>query len=358
MSVKNALFCRDRNKTFLITGGCGFIGFNFVQHILAVRPNIQFVVLDKITYAANAEAVSLYESHVNITFYRGDICNMELLQDIFATHGITDVMHFAAESHVDSSIHNPDVFIQTNIVGTHCLLQVALKHWQGNTSDHRFHHISTDEVFGMLADEDPPFNENTAYNPSSPYSASKAASDHLVQSYHHTYGLNTVITNCSNNYGPYQHDEKLIPTVIRACLNGSPIPVYGQGLNIRDWLYVHDHCIAIEKAIESAAPGSRYCIGGRCEVRNIDIVHQICKRVDELVQSSAQLREAFPKCPVGALNSCADLIQFVQDRPGHDWRYAIDDARFEKEIGKIDRHTLQAGLAKTVAFYVEKYKKS
>lgn len=344
------------NNSVLVTGGCGFIGSHFVRHWNTQYPDATIVVLDAMTYAVEPSNRAELASLNNVQVVEGSIDDSALVRQMLGDFSIRTVTHFAAESHVDNSIHNPGIFIQTNVVGTQVLLDAAREVWKPESGEpHRFHHVSTDEVFGMLGEDDPAFNESTPYNPSSPYSASKAASDHLVQSYHHTYGLNTVITNCSNNYGPHQHDEKLIPTVIRACLHGKPIPVYGQGLNIRDWLYVTDHCIAIEQAVKRAMPGSRYCIGGRCEVRNIEIVKILCTQIDALFAAQPDIETEFSNCPAANRGSCLDLISYVDDRPGHDWRYAIDDSLFESDVTAIERHNLAEGLAKTLAFYVEKY---
>ena len=319
-------------KTILITGGAGFIGSNFIPYFLENFPEHKIVNLDALTYAGNIKnlsEISGLENSQNYTFVQGDICNRALVEKIFEKYQISDVIHFAAESHVDNSIENPEIFVQTNVNGTFVLLDVAYKYWKKNTQgDHkgtpllgmknRFHHISTDEVYGALG-ETGLFTEKTPYAPNSPYSASKASSDMLVRSYFHTYGMNTVITNCSNNYGPKQHSEKLIPTIIRKALAGEEIPIYGNGKNIRDWLYVRDHCTGIAKVFFEGKKGETYNIGGKNEKQNIDIAHIICDILDSKISEKN--------------NKYSDQIVFVEDRAGHDFRYAIDASKIENELG-------------------------
>jgi len=336
-------------KNILITGGAGFIGSNFIEHIL----NDEGVVvynLDKLTYAGNLKNLESVANHERYHFIQGDICDRALLEVLFEKHQITDVIHFAAESHVDNSIKNPGAFIETNIVGSFNLLDVAYKTWMDAPnkvkSEHinsRFLHVSTDEVYGTLGKEGL-FMESTPYAPNSPYSASKASSDFIVRSYFHTYGMNVVTTNCSNNYGPNQHDEKLIPTIIRKCLSEENIPIYGDGLNIRDWLYVLDHCKGIEIAFNKGVSGETYNIGGRNERTNMYIVDTICAILDE-------------KVPRKNDSSYKELKSFVEDRAGHDFRYAIDATKIENELGWKADENFESGILKTITWYVNKYKK-
>ena len=324
----------------LVTGSAGFIGTSFVHRALDDDRELSIVSLDALTYAgtrANLEGMPHAARH---TFVEGDICDAALVAKLLRAHDIDTVVHFAAESHVDRSITGPSAFIQTNVVGTFTLLEEARQYWLGaaKRSDVRFHHISTDEVFGSLGRHAPPFHETTRYSPNSPYSASKAGSDHLVRAYFHTYGLPVSITNCSNNYSPYQHDEKFIPTVIRSCLAGKAIPVYGDGSNIRDWLYVDDHVRAILDVVRHGELGETYNVGGDNECANLDIVRQLCALMDEA-------------SPSGAPH--ARLITFVTDRPGHDWRYAVDASKI-RTLGWAPRETFESGLRKTVAWYVAK----
>jgi len=327
--------------TILATGGAGFIGSNFVLDWVAATGE-PVVNLDKLTYAgnlANLESLAGDKRHV---FVRGDICDREFLDKLFAEHRPRAVVHFAAESHVDRSIHGPGEFVQTNMVGTFQLLEAARAHWMslaGAEKDaFRFLHVSTDEVYGTLSDSDPAFSETTAYAPNSPYSASKAGSDHLVRAYHHTYGFPTITTNCSNNYGPFQFPEKLIPLMIANALEGKPLPVYGDGKQVRDWLYVTDHCEAIRVALARGRPGETYNIGGNSERRNLDVVHALC----DALQESRPREGGYRK-----------LIQFVTDRPGHDRRYAIDARKIRGELGWSPRETFETGLAKTVRWYLD-----
>lgn len=334
--------------TILITGGAGFIGSNFVPYFLEKYPEYRVINLDLLTYAGNLDNLKEVEGNPRYTFVQGNITNRELLSYLFTTFDIRGVVHFAAESHVDNSIKDPGVFVETNVSGTFTLLDVAFRHWMAGPFGFkagyeacRFHHISTDEVYGTLG-ETGLFTETTPYAPNSPYSASKASSDMIVRSYHHTYGMNTVITNCSNNYGPKQHDEKLIPVVIRKALQGEPIPIYGDGKNIRDWLYVLDHCKGIDLAYHNGRAGETYNIGGRNERDNNYIAAKICELLDTLhPRSDAQ--------------SYKTQIRYVTDRPGHDRRYAIDATRLETELGwRADEH-FESGIEKTVRWYLQKY---
>ena len=329
-------------EKILVTGGAGFIGANFVRDWL--RETAGAVVnLDKLTYAGNLENLAALEGDDRHVFVRGDIGERALLDSLFAAHRPRAIVHFAAESHVDRSIHGPGEFIQTNINGTFTLLEAARSYWGGLAGaareNFRFLHISTDEVYGSLGPADPPFAETKAYEPNSPYSASKAASDHLVRAYHHTYGLPVLTTNCSNNYGPYQFPEKLIPLVIANALAGNPLPIYGDGMNVRDWLYVADHCAAIRAVLERGRTGETYNIGGWNEMPNLDIVKTICRLLDELRPSAAGLYER--------------LIFFVKDRPGHDRRYAIDARKIERELGWRPAETFASGIRKTVQWYLD-----
>jgi len=334
-------------QTILITGGAGFIGSNFVPYFIENNPEVKVVNLDLLTYAGDLSNLSELEGHERYTFIQGDIRDRSLVEGIFEEHNITGVIHFAAESHVDNSIKNPGVFVETNVNGTFVLIDVAFKKWMEKPFQFkeaykgcRFHHVSTDEVYGTLG-ETGLFTEETPYAPNSPYSASKAASDMIVRSYHHTYGMNTVITNCSNNYGPKQHDEKLIPTVIRKALNGENIPIYGDGKNIRDWLYVLDHCTGIELAYQKGRSGEVYNVGGKNERNNNYIAHTICELLDALK----------PK----ASGSYKDQITYVEDRAGHDRRYAIDASKLEGELGWKAAENFETGIKKTIEWYLEKY---
>lgn len=333
-------------KHILITGTAGFIGSNFIYHFIEEHPDYLLISLDKLTYAGDINNLSKVKNHPRHTFINGDICDRELVENIFNQYDIKGVLHFAAESHVDNSISNPEVFIQTNVNGTFTLLDVAYKHWMEKPfttkkgyKDCKFLHVSTDEVYGTLGPTGL-FTETTPYAPNSPYSASKASSDMLVRSYHHTYGMNTVITNCSNNYGPQQHDEKLIPTVIRKAINGEQIPIYGDGKNIRDWLYVLDHCKGIDLAYHKGISGEVYNIGGRNERNNNYIADKICEILDQL-----QPKE----------NSYKDLINYVEDRAGHDRRYAIDATKIESELGWKADENFESGILKTIEWYLKKY---
>ena len=331
-------------KTILVTGGAGFIGSNFVPYFCKKYPDYHIINLDKLTYAGNLDNLKECNDMNNYTFVQGDICDVSMLEKLFAEYDIRGVIHFAAESHVDNSITGPRPFIETNILGTFNLLEAARKYWMTAPNQYkagyencRFHHISTDEVYGTLG-ETGLFEETTAYAPNSPYSASKASSDFLVRSYFHTFGMNVTTSNCSNNYGPKQHSEKLIPKIISNCLNEKPIPIYGDGKNIRDWLYVLDHCKAIDLIYHTGKAGETYNVGGRNERNNLEIVHTICAILDE-------------KRPRKS-GKYADLITFVKDRAGHDKRYAIDATKLETELGWKAEETFETGIVKTVEWYL------
>jgi len=342
---------QNSNKTILVTGCAGFIGSNFVPYFIDKYPEYNLVNLDLLTYAGNLENLKESEANPRYKFIKGDICNRELVEFIFNEYDIQGVIHFAAESHVDNSIKNPGVFIETNVNGTFTLLDVAYKQWMEKPFTYkkdyigcRFHHISTDEVYGTLGETDL-FTEETPYAPNSPYSASKASSDMIVRSYQETYGLNTVITNCSNNYGPKQHDEKLIPTIIRKALAGENIPIYGDGKNIRDWLYVLDHCKGIDLVYHIGKEGNVYNIGGRNERTNLQIVDAITTFLDEKVP---------PKKRIGK-ESYKELITFVEDRAGHDRRYAIDATKLENELGWKADENFDSGIIRTINWYLKRY---
>jgi len=328
--------------SMLVTGGAGFIGCNFVRYLLATDAVVKVVNLDALTYAGSPGNLKDLPDASRYHFVQGDICDAVLVSELLREHAIDTIVHFAAESHVDNSITDPAVFVQTNVGGTFTLLEAARQYWleeQGwDVTQCRFHHISTDEVYGTLGKDDPAFTEIMPYMPNSPYSASKVGSDHLVRAYHHTYGLPVTTTNCSNNYGSYQHAEKFIPTVIRSCLESKPIPVYGDGSNIRDWLYVEDHCCGIDTVIRRGRIGETYNIGGCNEWTNIDIVRLICRTMDELHPSPGI--------------SYASLISFVTDRPGHDWRYAINAEKIIGELGWKPEESFETGIVKTIEWYL------
>ena len=331
----------DAPRSLLITGGAGFIGANFVQRRLRQHPGDRVIVLDALTYAGNLASFEPVRNHPGFRFVHGDICDRILVDGLLREHEIDAVIHFAAESHVDRSIVKPDTFIQTNIVGTFTLLEAARVYVATRPGRaFHFHHVSTDEVYGSLGPRDPAFREVSPYAPNSPYAASKAASDHLVRAYHHTYGLPVTMSNCSNNYGPYQFPEKLIPLVIVNALEGKPLPIYGDGLNIRDWLYVEDHCRGIEFVFEKGRIGETYNLGGGCEQYNIDVVRTVCRILDEL-------RPESPYVPH------EQLIVFVEDRKGHDRRYAVDPSKAGRELGYAPQEDLASGLRKTVQWYLD-----
>lgn len=328
----------------LVTGGAGFIGSAVVRHIINNTQD-EVIVVDSLTYAGNLESLSVVSENQRYNFEHVDICNREALDTLFSKYEPDAVMHLAAESHVDRSIDGPAAFIETNIVGTYTLLEAARSYWNELTHDKktafRFHHISTDEVYGDLEGTDDLFTETTSYAPSSPYSASKASSDHLVRAWLRTYGLPTVVTNCSNNYGPYHFPEKLIPLIVLNAMAGKSLPVYGNGSQIRDWLYVEDHARALYLVVTMGEIGETYNIGGHNERKNIDVVKTICNLLDELV----------PNKPVGVVNY-SDLITYVKDRPGHDLRYAIDASKIERELGWVPAETFESGIRKTVEWYL------
>lgn len=334
-------------KKLLVTGGAGFIGANFIRHLLATDSSVQIINLDALTYAGSLDNLQNLPNEKNYKFVEGDICDSALVKQILTSHNIDTIVHFAAESHVDRSISGPAEFIKTNINGTFNLLENARQYWlqqnKWDASQCCFHHVSTDEVYGTLTAEDPAFTEQTPYAPNSPYSASKAGSDHLVRAYFHTYQLPVTTSNCSNNYGPYQHSEKFIPTIIRSCLQQKAIPVYGDGKNIRDWLYVVDHCEGILSVIKTGVRGETYNIGGNNELNNLELVHAICQLMDEFYPQST---------------SHTELIQFVTDRPGHDWRYAIDSSKIMKNLNWQPRMNFMDGLRKTIEFYGALYAKT
>ena len=344
-------------KNILVTGCAGFIGSNFVPYFLEKYEDYNLINLDLLTYAGDLNNLIELENHPRYKFIQGNICNRELVEFIFREYDISGVIHFAAESHVDNSIKNPSVFIETNVNGTFTLLDVAYKHWMEKSfiykkayQNCRFHHISTDEVYGTLNETDF-FTEETPYAPNSPYSASKASSDMIVRSYQETYGLNTVITNCSNNYGPKQHNEKLIPTIIRKCLAGESIPIYGDGKNIRDWLYVLDHCKGIDLVYHTGKEGNVYNIGGRNERTNLQIVNTICDILDKKYPISKNSQLSILN---SQLKSYKELITFVEDRAGHDRRYAIDATKLENELGWRADENFESGILKTVEWYLDK----
>jgi dTDP-glucose 4,6-dehydratase len=338
----------EYKKTILITGGAGFIGSNFIVHLLENEQDISIVNIDKLTYAGELSNLSEVVNNDNYQFVEGDICDRVLVERLFNEYQFDGVIHFAAESHVDNSIKNPDAFIETNVFGTFNVLDAAKKYWMDSPNqpksgceDNRFLHISTDEVYGTLG-RTGFFTETTPYAPNSPYSASKASSDFIVRSYFHTYGMNVVTTNCSNNYGPKQHDEKLIPTIIRKAISGENIPIYGDGKNIRDWLYVLDHCKGIYLAFQTGKTGETYNIGGKNERNNLEIANTICESLDELRPKGSSYKKQ---------------ITFVSDRPGHDFRYAIDANKIESNLDWKADENFESGIKKTINWYLNKYKK-
>jgi len=341
----------------LITGGAGFIGANFVHYWQDRYPEDHLVVLDALTYAGNVANLKGTEEGGRFRFVHGDIRDQALVETLLQEQDIDTIVHFAAESHVDRSITGPDVFVDVNIGGTHSLLKAARAVWllgpPGRRQKHRFHHVSTDEVYGSLGPEDPPFTESTPYAPNSPYAASKAASDHLVRAYHHTYGLVTSMSNCSNNYGPFQFPEKLIPLLIVNLLEGKPLPIYGDGLNVRDWLFVEDHCQGIDLVLTTGTPGRTYNIGTDNELTNLDLVQTLCGLLDRFFAEDASLLERFPSAPPVDSRECSSAITFVKDRLGHDRRYAIDKSRITDELGFQPRMTFEDGLESTVRWYLE-----
>jgi len=343
-------------RRLLITGGAGFIGSNFVHYWIKHHPNDRVVVLDALTYAGNLANLDPVKGNPHFRFVQGNILDQALVEDLLRSESIDTLVHFAAESHVDRSILGPDAFIETNIIGTHNLLKAAKKVWIDDDAtrrnDHRFHHVSTDEVYGSLGSNDPAFTETSPYAPNSPYSASKAASDHLVRAYHHTYGLRVTTSNCSNNYGPYHFPEKLIPLCITNILRGKPLPIYGDGMNIRDWLYVEDHARGIELILEKGKIGEVYNIGGNNEWANIDIVKLLCQLIDEAFAKDPSLTARYPHAPASQGQKTETLITYVKDRPGHDRRYVIDATKARDELGYIPQETFETGIRKTLRWYL------
>ncbi|MDP1866484.1 MAG: dTDP-glucose 4,6-dehydratase [Bradyrhizobium sp.] len=342
-------------QSVLITGGAGFIGQNLVHAWRAGRPADRLVVVDAMTYAANVRSLEPLIADRSILFVKGDIQDAALMRRLFEEHEFTRVAHLAAESHVDRSIADPEAFLQTNVLGTFTLLRAALDAWRSaKTLDQsRFLHVSTDEVYGSLQLTDPAFSESSPYRPNSPYAASKAASDHLVRAYVETYRLPALITNCSNNYGSYQHPEKLIPLMIIHALEGKPLPIYGDGSNVRDWLHVSDHCAALMAVIERGRIGETYNVGGGNERNNREVVGLICDTLDRAFAADASLASRFTACPAASGNSCRSLISFVTDRPGHDHRYAIDAAKLAGELGNRCSVDFDDGLGQTVQWYLD-----
>ena len=338
----------------LVTGAAGFIGTNFVSFWHGSNPKDRIVVLDALTYAGNKNNLVDLLGQDWLEFVHGSICDQELVESLLHKHEINTLVHFAAESHVDRSIKGPDAFIDTNIVGTHSLLKAAKKYWidENAKPEHLFHHVSTDEVYGTLGVDDPAFSETTAYAPNSPYAASKASSDHLVRSYHHTFGLRVTTSNCSNNYGPYQFPEKLLPVCILNILKGKDLPIYGDGLQIRDWLYVDDHNRGIELVIKKGRIGETYNIGGNNEWANLDVVNLLCELIDARFIANMELVARFPNSPCARGESAKSLITFVTDRPGHDTRYAINAAKITTELGYDPVEDFDSGLNKTVDWYL------
>ncbi|MFT4789959.1 MAG: dTDP-glucose 4,6-dehydratase [Paraglaciecola sp.] len=346
-------------KTLLVTGGAGFIGANFVHYWLKKNTQDKVIVLDALTYAGNKSSLDSVADNSNFAFVHGDICDTPLIETLLSEKNINTIVHFAAESHVDRSITGPDAFIETNILGTYSLLKAAKKYWidvpkaKGETPlQHRFHHVSTDEVYGTLEPHDPAFTEETAYAPNSPYAASKAASDHLVRAYHHTYGLAVTTSNCSNNYGPYHFPEKLIPLIITNILQDKPLPVYGDGQQIRDWLYVEDHARGIELVLNTGRVGENYNIGGHNEWANIDIVKLVCRLMNDAFKQDPSLIETYPLARQAMATNSEALIHYVVDRAGHDRRYAIDATKCRHELMYKPVESFETGIEKTVSWYI------
>ncbi len=336
----------------LVTGGAGFIGGNFVHYWNAKHPEDRVIVLDALTYAGNR---STLDGAPNTELIEGDIRDTGLVENLLRDHEISSIVHFAAESHVDRSITGPDAFIDTNILGTNSLLKAARAVWlAGSGQPHRFHHISTDEVFGSLGPHDPAFSETTPYAPNSPYSASKAASDHLVRAYHHTYGLEVTTSNCSNNYGPYQYPEKLIPLFLLNALHGRALPIYGDGMNVRDWLHVEDHCRGIEACLINGRPGETYNIGGGAELPNLEVIAAICREVDRAFAEVDGLATRYPDAPAARGEPTESLKTFVTDRAGHDRRYAIDETKARAELDYAPAHGFDDGLRQTLRWDLDR----
>ena len=342
-------------KKLLVTGAAGFIGTNFVNYWRKKKPEDTIVALDSLTYAGNAANLEQFRHEPTFFFIESDIRDQQLVADLIKNYQIDTIVHFAAESHVDRSIKGPDAFLETNIMGTHSLLKAAKQIWIDSNDSlrrHRFHHVSTDEVYGSLTDDEAPFCETTPYAPNSPYAASKAASDHLVRAYSQTFGLNTTTSNCSNNYGPFQFPEKLVPLCILNILLGESIPVYGDGQQIRDWLFVDDHNTAIDLVLSSGSHGETYNIGGNNEMRNLDVVKLLCSLLDSQFDSDKTLKHRYPHSPCAQNNSAANLISFVRDRPGHDVRYAVDASKIHSTLKFVPSETFATGLKKTVDWYI------
>lgn len=342
-------------RRLMVTGGAGFIGANFVHYWVEQYPDDLVLVVDALTYAGNLANLDKVQAHPNFRFVKADICDTEAMEQLLREQQLDTIIHLAAESHVDRSILGPDAFLQTNIIGTHSLLKAARQVWitEGRCAQHRFHHVSTDEVYGTLEPDDPAFTENTPYAPNSPYAASKAASDHLVRAYHHTYGLQVTTSNCSNNYGPYHFPEKLIPLIITNVLADQPLPVYGDGKQVRDWLYVTDHARGIEKVLLQGQVGENYNIGGHNEWQNIDIVQYICREMDSAFAADPTLQERYPQAASAIAGESARLITYVKDRPGHDRRYAIDAHKSGQELGYRPLESFETGIRKTLHWYLQ-----
>ncbi len=341
------------SNTLLVTGAAGFIGANFVHYWFREHPGDRVIAYDALTYAGNRASLAALEDNPDFLFVHADIRDEARIAELLREESVNVLVHFAAESHVDRSISGPDAFIDTNVIGTHSLLKAARSVWlEGDGREHRFHHVSTDEVYGSLAPDDPGFYEAQQYQPNSPYSASKAASDHLVRAYHHTYGLQVSTSNCSNNYGPFHFPEKLIPLCITNILDGKPLPVYGDGSNIRDWLYVEDHCRGIDLVLSRGEIGECYNIGGNNEWNNLDIVRLLCNRLDARFAADEALAARFPKARQAAGESAHELITFVEDRAGHDWRYAIDAGRIMGELGYAPAETFETGIERTLDWFL------
>ena len=335
----------------LVTGGAGFIGGNFVHYWTQNHPEDEVIVLDALTYAGNR---STLEGAARTELIEDDIRNQALVEHVLRDRDIRTIVHFAAESHVDRSITGPDAFIDTNILGTNSLLKAARAVWlEGDGVDHRFHHISTDEVFGSLGPKDPAFSETTPYAPNSPYSASKAASDHLVRAYHHTYGLEVTTSNCSNNYGPYQYPEKLIPLFLLNALSGQDLPIYGDGMNVRDWLHVEDHCRGIKACLDKGKPGETYNIGGGAELPNMEVIDAICREVDRAFEEVEGLADRYPDAPAAKGLNSDTLKTYVTDRAGHDRRYAIDEQKARAELDYTPQRGFDEGLRQTLRWYLD-----
>jgi dTDP-glucose 4,6-dehydratase len=337
----------------IVTGGAGFIGANFVHHWRAVSPDDSIVVLDILTYAGNPANLDGLDG---VELVVGDICDTDLVSTLIADHAVDTIVHFAAESHVDRSITGPDAFVTTNVIGTHSLLKAAKTAWldKGSGKPHRFHHVSTDEVYGSLGPDDAAFSETTAYSPNSPYSASKAGSDHLVRAYHHTFGLETTTSNCSNNYGPFQFPEKLIPLFMLNALSGRPLPIYGDGMNVRDWLHVEDHCQGIERILRKGRIGETYNVGGGQELPNIQVIEEICRGIDAKFAADPELAKRFPDAPAAQGRQTAELKTYVEDRKGHDRRYAIDERKIRTELNYEPARDFQQGFAETLDWYLNR----